>query len=288
MDIHHLELEKIIRRALEEDIGSGDLTTNVIVPPEALAKGIIYAKETGIVAGLPVAHQVFTILDPSVSFHYKKKDGDTVEAGDVLAEVEGSTRVILAGERTALNLLQRLSGIATKTARVVDLITYYHVDIVDTRKTTPGLRILEKYAVRVGGGRNHRFGLYDAVLIKDNHLKIAGGIKPAIALARKKAPFTTKIEVEVENLEALQEALEAKADIIMLDNMELDIMKEAVKITAGRALLEASGGINEEQIIDVAKTGVNLISLGALTHSVKAMDISLDIGEVKSRGVVIE
>jgi nicotinate-nucleotide pyrophosphorylase (carboxylating) len=282
MELHKLHYYEIVKRALEEDIGSGDVTTNSIIPPEATTSGFIYAKEGGIIAGLPIAALVFEILDSRIVFTPEKQDGDRVEYGDILAKLEGPARSILTGERVSLNLLQRLSGIATKAAALTEHVTYYNTAVVDTRKTTPGLRILEKYAVRVGGGQNHRFGLYDAVLIKDNHIKVAGGIKKAIALARQNVPHTMKIEVEVEDLEGVQEALDAQADIIMLDNMELETMREAVKLVNSQALVEASGGITEDMLLEIAKIGVDYVSMGGLTHSVKALDISLDIEEIKT------
>lgn len=202
--------------------------------------------------------------------------------GDILATVSGSAKNILIGERVALNILQRLSGIATKTSKLAEIVTYYNSSVVDTRKTTPGLRVIEKYAVRIGGGKNHRFGLYDGILIKDNHIKVAGGIRKAVSLARGNAPHTLKIEVEVEDINAVNEAIEAKADIIMLDNMDLDTIKEAVNVINGSALVEVSGGITEENILSYAKLGVNIISVGALTHSAKALDISLDVKDIKS------
>lgn len=281
MDLNQQQIMPIIERALAEDIGSGDVTTDSIIPREATTTGFILAKQSGVVAGLPVAAAVFRQLDQQIVFTPRKQDGDRIESGDILAELAGSARSILTGERVALNLLQRLSGIATKTAEMAESIAYYNTVVVDTRKTTPGLRILEKYAVRVGGGRNHRFGLYDAVLIKDNHIKVAGGIKKAAALARTKVPHTMKIEVEAEDLAGVQEALEARADIIMLDNMDLEAMREAVNLVAGRALVEASGGVTKERLPEIAKTGVNLVSVGALTHSAPALDISLDVGEIK-------
>lgn len=276
-------VDGIIRRALEEDIGTGDLTSISIIPAEAVTTGIIHAKEAGVIAGVELAKRVFDCLDPEIRFTAKVADGQQVEKGTVLIQIEGKAREILMGERLALNLLQRLSGIATKTARFVSLVGENRTRIVDTRKTTPGLRILEKYAVKVGGGANHRFGLYDAVLIKDNHIKVAGGVGEAIQLARKEVPHTVKIEVEVENLAGVEEAVAAGADIIMLDNMSLEAMKEAVDIIRGRALVEASGNMTEERIPLVAKTGVDIISVGALTHSVKALDISLDLGSIKSK-----
>lgn len=274
-------VDEIIETALREDIGTGDVTTLSTIPDDAATRGFIYAKDEGVVAGLPVAQRVFYILNSKIEFIAQKKDGEKVVKGDILAEIAGPARPILTGERVALNLLQRLSGIATRTARISEMLTYYNTTVVDTRKTTPGLRILEKYAVRVGGGKNHRFGLYDAVLIKDNHIKVAGGIKKAVALARGNAPHTMKIEVEVETLDGVNEALEARADVIMLDNMDLAVIKEAVKIINGQAQIEVSGGIDEKNVIDYAKAGIDFVSIGALTHSVKALDISLDVGEIK-------
>lgn len=275
-------VEDIVRRALEEDIGTGDLTTEATVPAEASAEAIIHTKQEGVIAGLDVARIVFRTLDPALVFTAEVADGTLVPKGTVIARLVGSARAILMGERTALNLLQRMSGIATMTRRAVEAVKFFPTRIVDTRKTAPGLRLLDKYAVRMGGGQNHRFGLYDAVLIKDNHIKVAGGIGAAVAAARKAIPFTAKVEVETENLEQVQEALTAGADIIMLDNMDYDAMRKAVELINGRALVEASGKVTVETVTDVAKTGVDYISMGALTHSVKALDISLDIGEIKA------
>ncbi|MEW6423297.1 MAG: carboxylating nicotinate-nucleotide diphosphorylase [Bacillota bacterium] len=263
--------------ALREDVGSGDVTTNSIISPDLNVAALIIAKEEGVAAGLPVAEAVFRLLDGAISFSSRVREGEQVKEGQALASVSGRARAILTGERVALNFLQRLCGIATYTRRLVRLLDGYPVKIVDTRKTTPGLRLLEKYAVRVGGGKNHRFGLYDAVLIKDNHLKVAGSIARAVQLARASVPLTMKIEVETENLDQVEEALAAGADIIMLDNMEPEAMREAVSLVAGRALLEASGGINEKNILAVARSGVDFISVGALTHSAPALDISLEI-----------
>jgi len=274
-------VDEIIETALREDIGTGDVTTLSTIPDDTATRGFIYAKDEGVVAGLPVAQRVFYILNSKIEFIAQKKDGEKVVKGDILAEIAGPARPILTGERVALNLLQRLSGIATRTARISEMLTYYNTTVVDTRKTTPGLRILEKYAVRIGGGKNHRFGLYDAVLIKDNHIKVAGGIKKAVALARGNAPHTMKIEVEVETLEDVGEALEARADIIMLDNMDFAAIKEAVKTIDGQAQIEVSGGIDEKNVIDYAKAGIDFVSIGALTHSVMALDISLDVREIK-------
>jgi nicotinate-nucleotide pyrophosphorylase (carboxylating) len=274
-------VDEIIVAALKEDIGTGDVTTLSTIPPEAVTRAFIYAKANGVVAGLSVVERVFQILSIQIKVESKCQDGDRVVKGDVLATISGPACQILMGERTALNLLQRLSGIATRTAHIVELVAPYNTSVTDTRKTTPGLRLLEKYAVWVAGGKNHRFGLYDGVLIKDNHIKVAGGIKKAVAMVRSNVPDTLKIEVEVENLEEVKEALGANADIIMLDNMGVDTIKEAVKIIAGQALVEVSGGITEDNVVEYAKAGVDRISIGALTHSVKALDISLDVGEIK-------
>lgn len=281
MELNLFELEELIDRSLREDIGTGDLTTNSIVAPDARTYGYILAKEGGVVAGLPLAEMVFRRFDPAFEFKALVRDGDKVRPGSILAEIAGLARAILTGERLALNFLQHMSGIATRTAGLVNLVEGRPTRIVDTRKTTPGLRAIEKYAVRAGGGFNHRFGLYDGVLLKDNHLKVAGGIGPAVKAARLVCPHTIRVEVEVEDLAGVREALTAGADIIMLDNMDPEVMKEAVKIIAGLALVEASGGISEENIRAAAAAGVDLISVGALTHSVKSLDISLDLHEVK-------
>jgi nicotinate-nucleotide pyrophosphorylase (carboxylating) len=269
-------IQDIIKRALQEDIGHQDITTDNLVDKEQRSRGVFLAKAAGIVAGIHVAQEVFRCLDHDIQFTVVKNDGEKIAPGDTLAVVAGRTRSLLKGERVALNFLQRLSGIATRTNHMVELIRYEKAEIVDTRKTTPGLRRLEKYAVSVGGARNHRFGLYDGALIKDNHIKAAGGIQKAISTLRTRIPHTIKIEVEVENLEQLQEALEARADIIMLDNMDIDTLHQAVEITAGQALLEASGGITEANLVEVARTGVDFISIGALTHSAGSLDISFN------------
>lgn len=275
----YLGLNDLIKRALEEDIGYGDITTRSLIPAEQKARGLFVAKTPGVVAGIKVSQAVFAYIDSATEFEVLKDDGDTIEPGDVIAVVKGKARTLLTGERTALNFLQRLSGIASKTRKMTDLIKYSPAQLLDTRKTTPGLRVLEKYAVSVGGGRNHRFGLFDGVMIKDNHIQAVGSIAQAVATARQKVPHTVKIEVEVETMEQLQEALEARADIIMLDNMDIYEMIEAVQIVAGRALLEASGGINEGNVVEAARTGVDFISMGALTHAVSSLDISFDIVE---------
>jgi nicotinate-nucleotide pyrophosphorylase (carboxylating) len=288
MRIENMLYKDIVSRALREDIGAGDITTMSVVPENYVSTGFVRAKEPGVVAGLDVAGEVFLQLCPDISWRPAVKDGDRVAAGQLLARVEGDAGAILAGERVALNFLQRMSGIATRTAFLAGLIAGQKAKLVDTRKTTPGLRVLEKYAVRVGGGHNHRFGLYDAILIKDNHIKIAGGITEAVARARTTAPFRMGIEVEVESLEGLEEAVRAGADIVMLDNMSPPLMKKAVEMAGGRVLLEASGGISEENIRAIAQTGVDFISVGGLTHSVKSLDISLDMAEMKPMQVAAE
>lgn len=284
-NIERLSLREQLSTWLQEDIGTGDVTTAFTIPQGQQSKAIIHAKEDGIVAGLPVAEAVFEIVDSTLSFRPLVEEGSAVQKGTVLAEVEGSTHSILMGERLALNLLQRLSGIATKTSAYVAAIGNLPTRLVDTRKTTPGHRALEKYAVRVGGGANHRFGLYDAVMIKDNHIKGAGGIREAVLRARGQIPYTMKIEVETESLEQVAEALEVGADIIMLDNMSPSLMIEAVsriRATAPHVLIEASGGITLETIREKALCGVDVISVGALTYSFNALDISLDLNEKKA------
>lgn len=275
------ELQRKIEEWLQEDVGFGDVTTMSTIPESEQGVGILYAKEAGVVAGLPIAEQVFATVDSTLVFEAKVEEGARVEVGQQIAEVSGSVRSILSGERLALNLMQRLSGIATKTSEYAAAVAGTKARVVDTRKTTPGLRALEKYAVRVGGGYNHRFALYDAVMIKDNHIKGAGGIAQAVAAARAVIPHTMTVEVEAESFEQVQEALAAGADTIMLDNMSLDQMVEAVEYINGRAIVEASGGVSLETIGDIAKTGVDIISVGALTHSVKAFDISLDLNTRK-------
>ena len=275
--MNYLGLNDLIKRSLEEDIGYGDITTMSTVPAEQISEGLFIVKAAGVIAGLEVAQAVFNYLDPESIFTSLIKDGDIVQSGDVIAKVRGRSRALLTGERTALNFLQRLSGIASQARQLAEIIKDSPAVLLDTRKTTPGLRVLEKYAVAVGGARNHRFGLYDGVMIKDNHIIAAGGIKKAVSMARASVPHTLKIEVEVENLEQLNEAIDAKADIIMLDNMDMDAMKAAVAIVKGRALLEASGGIKPANLREVAQTGVDFISMGALTHSAVSLDISFDI-----------
>lgn len=271
----NIQYDEIIKRALIENIGASDITTQSVVDEELEIKGNFIAKESGVICGMKVVKRLFEILDSSVKIDVFYGDRSVVKKGDVIASIEGKAAPILTGERIALNFLQHLSAIATKTAKFVKALEATQTQVTDTRKTTPGLLALEKYAVKTGGGRNHRFNLSDGVLIKDNHIKAAGGIKKAIIKARENAPHTLKIEVEVENLEMLKEALDSKADIIMLDNMSLHQMKKAVDIVGGRALVEASGNMGEEDLKTVSETGVDFISVGALTHTVAAMDISL-------------
>jgi len=268
-------MRDFIKRAFQEDVGTGDITTLSTVPEGTQISGRFIAKESGIICGIEVARAVFDYADKNIEFNCSFKDGELVSKGDIIGTISGDAASVLTGERLALNLMQRMSGIATNTNEAVQKVSGYKAKIVDTRKTTPGLRVFEKYAVKAGGGANHRFNLADGVLIKDNHIKAAGSITKAVVAARMNAPHTLKIEVEVETIQQLNEALEAGADIIMLDNMDNNTMTEAVKIAAGRAILEASGNMGEKDLVEVAKTGVDIISIGALTHSVKALDISL-------------
>lgn len=269
------EVERIIRTALQEDIGLGDVTTQATIAKDARSHAQLVAKENFVLAGLDVAAEVFTCLDADARFEKIFADGQRVNKGEVLAWIKGTSRTLLQGERVALNLLQRMSGIATLTAEYVEAVAGTGAVIVDTRKTVPGLRALDKYAVRTGGGRNHRIGLFDGVLIKENHIVAAGGIQAAIASAKAQLPHTLKIEVETSTLDEVQEALDAGADVIMLDNMTNEVMTEAVALIAGKALVEASGGVSLERVRSIAETGVNIISVGALTHSVNAADISM-------------
>lgn len=266
--------EVLFDLAYAEDIGDGDITTNNLIPPEGNKTARLVAKESGVVAGLPVTEMVFRKFDKNLKWDEKLSDGSLVEAGDVLVEFTANYRALLTGERKALNFLQRLSGIATYANKCMQEIEGHNVEILDTRKTLPGYRHLDKYAVRMGGASNHRFGLYDMVMIKDNHIQIAGGIKPAVDAIRKKIPKSIKIEVETTTIEQVKEALESEVDIIMLDNMSSKLMKECVAIVDRRAKLEASGNMTIKRIRKVASTGVDYISIGALTHSVKALDIS--------------
>ena len=269
--------DALISLALWEDIGHRDVTTDILIDECAIGSATILAKENFLLAGLEVFTRVFYHVDKRVAVQAILQDGDEVAAGSTVARVTGPVRALLSGERTALNFLQRLSGVATLVRQVTDSVRQYPARIVDTRKTTPGWRQLEKDAVRIGGARNHRCGLYDGVLIKDNHIRAAGDITTAVSRAREQAPFTLKIEVEVESLAQLEEALASRADIIMLDNMSLDDMREAVKRVNGRAIIEASGGITPENVEDVARTGVDVISMRMLTSAPRAVDISMEL-----------
>jgi len=269
--------EVLFELAYTEDIGDGDITTNNLVPPNTSKTAILVAKEEGVIAGLPVAEMVFKKFDPQIEWNVMLPDGSKVKPGDVIVEFKGNYRALLTGERKALNFLQRLSGIASYANKCMKEIEGHKVEILDTRKTLPGYRYLDKYAVRMGGASNHRFGLYDMVMIKDNHIQVAGSIKQAVEAIRSRIPKSIKIEVETSNLEQVQEALDADVDIIMLDNMSSKLMKEAVDLIKGRAKIEASGNMTLKRIRKVAATGVNYISIGSLTHSVKALDISQQI-----------
>ncbi len=277
MKLDKFYLHDLVMSALQEDMPLGDITTDNIISDGHISNAEFLAKQDSVIAGLDVAQHVFEILDSRVDFTALVKDGDSVKSGEIIARVSGPTRALLKGERTALNFLQRLSAIATITNRYVTKVKDLPVKITDTRKTTPGLRLLEKYAVSAGGGSNHRYSLSDGVLIKDNHIAAAGGITNAVNRVRASIPHTVKIEVEVESLEEVQEALDCRADIIMLDNMSNEKMTEAVGLINKRALVEASGNISEETIYEVAKTGVDIISIGKLTHSANSVDISMNI-----------
>ena len=273
-----LAVDRIIKNALEEDLGWGDVTTDSTVPDGTEIRGSFIAKEQGVICGIDVCKRVYEIMDDSIVFEILIKDGQMAQKGEVIAMISGSAKIILKGERVSLNLLQRMSGIATAANKFSEAVQGTSARVVDTRKTVPGLRILDKYSVITGGGHNHRFNLSDLVLIKDNHIKAAGSITSAIKAAKEKLSHALKIEVEVESLEQLTEALDAGADIIMLDNMPLEMMREAVQQAKGKALLEASGNValeGDRSVKAIAETGVDIISVGALTHSVLAMDISL-------------
>jgi len=270
-----LNADDQILSALKEDITSEDITTNSVMREYQAGEVELICKEDGIVAGLDVFKRVFELLDAKTKVEFFCKDGDKIEKGQKLAIVRGDIRVLLSGERTALNYLQRMSGIATYTRKIADLLEGSKTKLLDTRKTTPNMRVFEKYAVKVGGGYNHRFNLSDGILLKDNHIGAAGGVKEAVKMAKEYAPFVRKIEIEVENLDMLKEALEAGADIIMLDNMSIEDMKEAVKLTAGKAETECSGNVTKENVARLVDIGVDYISSGALTHSSPILDLSL-------------
>lgn len=270
-----MQADKLIRMALQEDITSEDVSTNAVMRSAVKGTVDLIAKEDGIIAGLDVYARVFQILDEKTEISFNFKDGEAVKKGDLLGTVTGDIRVLLSGERVALNYLQRISGIATYTKQVSKLLEGSKVTLLDTRKTTPNCRVFEKYAVRIGGGCNHRYNLSDGVLLKDNHIGAAGSVAKAVAMAKEYAPFVRKIEIEVETMEQVKEAVEAGADIIMLDNMTPEMMKEAVELIAGRAQTECSGNITKENIAKILETGVDFVSSGALTHSAPILDISM-------------
>lgn len=270
-----LNADPLILSALQEDITSEDITTNSVMPHYQLGEVELICKEDGVIAGLDVFKRVFTLLDESTEVTFTCKDGDRVRKGERLGVVRGDIRVLLSGERTALNFLQRMSGIATYTRKIADLLIGTKTKLLDTRKTTPNMRVFEKYAVKVGGGYNHRYNLSDGILLKDNHIGAAGGVKEAVQMAKEYAPFVRKIEIEVEDLDMLREALEAGADIIMLDNMRVEDMREAVKLCAGKAETECSGNVTKENVAKLVDIGVDYISSGALTHSSPILDLSL-------------
>ena len=274
-----ISLKQWIREVLNEDIGAGDLTTEALVPEGHQSSCLFIAKQKGVIAGLPILQAVYQELDPEIKWEWLVNEGDRVEKGMAIARIIGSTQAILTGERVALNLLQRMSGIATVTRQLVDQLEGLSCQVLDTRKTTPGLRQLEKYAVRVGGGFNHRFGLSHGVMIKDNHIAMAGSLAGAIERARKRVGHMVKIEVEADTLDQVKEILKHDVDAILLDNMDPDTLREAVRLIDGRVWTEASGGITPETIRPIAETGVDAVSLGWLTHSVSALDISLDFGK---------
>ncbi len=277
MKLNEKQINRVIAAALKEDIGTGDVTTDLIITRTQKSKAYLLAKENGIIAGLAIAKKVFQKLDKNILWKNFVKEGEHVTAGTRIAEVKGTLRALLTGERTALNFLQRMSGIATITSIFVETIKGTDAKILDTRKTVPGLRLLDKYAVKIGGGTNHRIGLYDMVLIKDNHIKAAGSISNAVAKIKSGLKKKIKIEVETTYLDEVREAVKSKVDIIMFDNMPIDTMKEAIKITGEKIKTEASGNVNLQTLRAIAETGVDFISVGALTHSVKALDISMKI-----------
>jgi nicotinate-nucleotide pyrophosphorylase (carboxylating) len=276
------QVRNLIQTAIDEDLGRGDVTSEAIIAEDVMSQAQVISKESIVLAGMEIFASVYSNLDRTIGMRTHRRDGEVVLARTPIANLDGRARSLLAGERVALNFLQRLSGVATLTRRYVEAVKGYKVAIIDTRKTTPGWRILEKYAVRVGGGKNHRHDLGDGVLIKDNHIVAAGGIKAAVELARLRSHHLLKIEVEVETLAQVEEALQADVDVIMLDNMPLAMLIEAVKVIAGRAIVEASGGISLENVEEVARTGVDLVSVGRLTHSAPAADIHLEFDAGKS------
>lgn len=279
MKLQQFYIDDIIKTALTEDINYIDSTTDLLIPEDDISEAYFMAKDSGVLAGVEVAARVFKLLDENIEVKFLFKDGDRVQKGDVIAEFKGSTAAMLKAERTSLNLIQHMSGIATYTRKCVDLVEGTNASVTDTRKTLPGLRPLQKYSVVAGGGKNHRYNLTDAAMLKDNHIDAYGGITAAVNALREKAGHMLKIEVEARTLEDVKEALDCKTDVIMLDNMSCEEMKKAVELTAGRAKLEASGNVTLDTIMEIAETGVDIISLGALTHSVKAFDISMKWGK---------
>ncbi len=279
MRLMQFQIDDIIKTALNEDINYIDVTTDLLVDDERVSTARFVSKDEGVLCGIDIAMRVFELLDPDVKYTISFKDSDRVQKGDIIAEITGRTRALLKGERTALNLLQHLSGVASATNRLVKLAEGTNASIADTRKTLPGLRALQKYAVTVGGGRNHRYNLSDCAMLKDTHIDAYGSLSNAVKVLKEKLGHTVKIEVEVGSLEELKEALTTGADIIMLDNMSCELMKEAVAIASGKALLEASGNVSEQTIKAIAGTGVDIISVGAITHSVKAFDISMKMNK---------
>lgn len=277
MNIPAFYYDEVITRALKEDINYYDLTTDNLIPENQESDAVFLAKSDGILCGITAAKRTFALLGGIQSFEQFKEDGDSLKEGDIIARAHGRTQILLKGERTALNIIQHMSGISTAAHRAVEIVKGTRAAVTDTRKTLPGLRSLEKYAVTVGGGKNHRYNLSDAALIKDNHIDAVGSISQSVETLRAKAGHTVKIEVETRTLDEVRQAVAARADIIMLDNMDCEMMKTAVQIIGGRALVEASGGITAENLCQVAETGVDIISIGALTHSVKALDISMKI-----------
>ncbi|OGW03502.1 MAG: nicotinate-nucleotide diphosphorylase (carboxylating) [Nitrospinae bacterium RIFCSPLOWO2_02_39_17] len=283
MNIIYPSIDNLINLALAEDVGSGDITTDAIVSQNVKGEAYVMAKEDMVLSGIDVFKRVFQLLIQNYElgimnkFKERFKDGEIVRSGKIIIEISGNMRALLTGERTALNFLQRMSGIATLTQKFVNTVRKSKAKIIDTRKTTPNLRILEKYAVRCGGGINHRFGLYDGILIKDNHIKVAGGIIKAVKKVKDNAPHLMKIEVEVKSIKEVRDALKCKADVIMLDNMDISTIKRAVRLINKVALVEVSGGVNLKNVVEIAATGVDYISIGALTHSARAVDISMEI-----------
>lgn len=281
MQLSSFMVKPYVEQGLREEIGPGDTTGGFLAGPEDRSPALIYAKRPGVVCGLLLAEETVRLAEPTATVTYEARDGDEVEPGDVLLRLEAQALTLFTIERAALDWIQQLSGIATKTRRYAKLVEPYGVRITDTRKGLPGIRLLQKYAVRVGGAHNHLFGLHNAILVKDNHLKVAGGITNAVRTLRARAQHTFKIEVECESLEQVEEALAAGVEVIMFDNMTLDTMREAQQLVGDRAMTEASGGITEDTIVDIAKIGVDVISIGDLTHSVTAVDVSLDVSEMK-------